>query len=119
MSVFFSLLLPVAAASTPPCDIQAFSGHHCSVSPTNLTSSKVTGADGCAAAVCAAGGGLDTSQWCAAGAGCSPVGCYGASISKQAPHNCPRTPGWVTSLVNYKPAPPGPPPPVPPPPPIP
>ena len=43
---------------------------------------------------------------CAQGAGCNPVGCYGATVSKQA--SCPRTHGWITALVNYKPAPPPP-----------
>jgi hypothetical protein len=92
---------PTAPAA--PCDTKDFSGHHCHLSLSNLTDSKITTAEQCTAAVCAAGGGLDTSQWCAADAGCSPVGCYGATVSKQA--SCPRTHGWVTSLVNYSPAP--------------
>jgi hypothetical protein len=95
------LVVPTAGA---PCDTKDFKGHHCHVSMSNLTNPKITTREGCDAAVCAAGGGLDTSQWCATGAGCSPVGCYGATVSKQA--SCPRTHGWATSLVNYKPAPP-------------
>ena len=93
-----------AAPVRAPCDIKDFSGHHCHLSMANLTDPKITTPEDCTAAVCSAGGGLDTSQWCAAGAGCSPVGCYGATVSKQA--SCPRTHGWKTSLVNYKPAPP-------------
>ena len=97
---------PAAAAGRPssPCNIKDFSSHHCHISTTNLTSPTVGTAAACAAAVCAAGAGLDNSQWCAAGAGCSPVGCYGATISKQA--SCPKTHGWAASLVNYVPPPP-------------
>jgi hypothetical protein len=96
-----------AAGGAAPCDTKDFSGHHCHLSMANLTNSKITSPEECTAAVCSAGGGLDTSQWCAASAGCSPVGCYGATVSKQA--SCPRTHGWITFLVNYKP--PSPPPP--------
>ena len=94
------LVHAVPAAGAVPCAVKDFSGHHCHISMSNLTSPKITTPVECGAAVCAAGGGLDTSQWCATGAGCSPVGCYGATVSKQA--SCPRTHGWVTSLVNYK-----------------
>ena len=92
---------------TPTCDTKDFGGHHCHLELTNLSSPSVTSQSACSAAVCAAGGGLDTSQWCAEGAGCSPSGCYGATVSKQA--SCPRTHGWETSLINYNPPPPPPP----------
>ena len=112
-----SAALPPAPAVGAPCQVKDFSGHHCPIANTNLTSSKVATPAACAAAVCAASTAstkLDYAGWCAAGAGCKPVGCYGATISKQ--HNCLRAHGWVTSTVNYVPAPPGPPKPPPPPP---
>jgi hypothetical protein len=103
-SVLTTLQLVPAGRGGAPCAIKDFSSHHCHLDMSNLSSSKVTTPEECSAAVCAAGGGLDTSQWCAAGAGCNPVGCYGATISKQA--SCPRTHGWKTSLINFQPPPP-------------
>jgi len=111
------LLVAATAHAAAPCQVKDFSGHHCSVSTTDLTSPEVTTPAACGAAVCAASTSstkLDYSGWCAAGAGCSPVGCYGATISKQP--SCRRSHGWITSTVNYVPAPPGPPKPPPPPP---
>ena len=101
-----------AAAAAAKCNTSSFNTHTCTHAMTNLSATSVTSPEQCTAACCAATTfTCNVAQWSVAG---SMLGCFGGDVHKQP--SCHRSPGVVSTLVNYVPAPPAPPPPPPPPP---